>query len=269
VLSVRSRQGIAGASISFASAGVVETIASGADGSFRFTPTHDGNYELVGLSATGFVPQIATPGEGDVRFSATRGVSVSGVELFLDPVREVMATVVDDGGRPVPGAVVRVDGGGGAQVVLATDGAGRCRFAASPGMLVEATSKGRRAFARLEPPMITRGSIVLELVSARSREAPIRGVVLDTEGRPVADVTVVTQAEDQNGSQVKHEASTSLDGRFVFEPLLDGSYVVVARTSGRVPAVARGVRPGTAEVIFASSQAGRFAAPFRVARAES
>jgi RNA polymerase sigma-70 factor (ECF subfamily) len=255
VLSLQSRQGIPEATLSFAGGGAVETTLTDGEGRFRFVPTHEGSFELVGLSAGGFVPQIGSPGEGGVRFAAVRGVTVSGVELFLEPVRELVATVFQDAQRPVPDALVRVDGGGPALAPLTTDSAGQCRFAASNGMLVEASFGGRRAFARVDVPALARGTLRLELGKTVSREAPIRGLVLDADDRPVSDARVTTLA-DLSGGAVAHETSTAPNGRFAFEPLFEGSYLLIARAPGRAPAVVKGVRPGGPDVTLRLSAGG-------------
>ena len=77
---------------------------------------------------------------------------------------------------------------------------------------------------------------------AWSRTFNLNGVVLGGAGRPALGADVRLDLADDRGSQNTYRATTDADGRFTFERLTPGDYVLDARAAtptGGAPAVAR------------------------------
>ena len=73
----------------------------------------------------------------------------------------------------------------------------------------------------------------------------IEGMVVDPQGRPLADVTVVIKTGDQPHPDIG--AVSGDDGSFSFEGLTGGNYVLAAYAESGVPTeVSVSVQPGRA-----------------------
>ena len=71
------------------------------DGTFRLEGVRPGNY-LLWVTADGFLP------EDPPRCEVAAGQVVEGIEVLLVPATELRGRVVDEEGRPLPGAAIRV-----------------------------------------------------------------------------------------------------------------------------------------------------------------
>ncbi|RKG63875.1 hypothetical protein D7V80_29040, partial [Corallococcus sp. CA054B] len=85
--------------------------------------------------------------------------------------------------------------------------------------------------------VVLRGSETVELALRLDMDGQVGGIVVDAEGRPLADVTVEATAkaeEDSNGRGYSPlSATTGPDGRFVLEPLArDWDYELTAAKPG-------------------------------------
>jgi len=236
---------------------------SDADGSFSFhglPPVDDLCIQarkadtLVSASQT-----ILLPEEG-----------VTDLVLFLGPPSTISGTVVDGHGlalkdievwsQPVPGGSL-----GGPHTV--SDIAGRYTLAGlAPGMH-ELTTRKAGSFGGAEGTgtlvELDAGDRITDLILVYDQALTISGHIMDTDGIPVVDATVVAMCI--GGAQ---PAKTDEQGRYQVADLADGIYDLEVMAKGYRDARRNGVRAGADGVDFAMDS-GDFAISGRVLCADT
>jgi protocatechuate 3,4-dioxygenase beta subunit len=167
----------------------------------------------------------------DVRIFTGRETDLG--DLALAPGGRLSGRVVDQEGRPVPGAEATIRSWhhvlghtitpNGPNWTARGDEQGHVRTPALPAgrteLIVTAPGRARRSLDRLVAP----GEAAVDLGDIRlDDERPVTGVVVDQDGRPVAGAKVVVDAD------YDHPATTGADGRFaVRDAAIDASWVHV------------------------------------------
>jgi protocatechuate 3,4-dioxygenase beta subunit len=238
----------------------------------RVTADAQGQYRLAGLK----------PGTYLVRAETDRGASLpqtiavkageqrTNVELELTNRSSIAGAVVDQDGRPVPGAIVT-------WADDATGDAARATSNVTGEFVVDRLRGGSyRASVRAderdtllrfvgEPPMVTLDAQQpraegVQLVVRIDRGA-ISGRVVDAAGEAVADARIDVIAAPRDGAAVFHSwlrlpsAVSAVDGAFSIAGLAEGSYAVRARAPDDREAIAAPVAAGAHDVILQLSPA--------------
>ena len=150
------------------------------------------------------------------------GVTTSDFELSARPWKDTLVRLEDEGGKPVAGVEVQASLAGVTWARPETDSEGGCHIVMAPDIWVILSVKPAGArpiemlFAvRKDGP----ASISLPVVS------PIRGRVLDPDGKPIPDVAVgrwITLGSDESGEMLPFfsgaQAVTDREGRFAIAP---------------------------------------------------
>jgi RNA polymerase sigma factor (sigma-70 family) len=171
--------------------------------------------------------------------------------LVLRAGRSVAGTVLSPTGRPVAGAtiVVLYRHGGGRFARIGTDPAGRFQTGRiiDPAWDEMALTVQAEGFASTLRPITNAAEIPPQVIRLTPRR-PLRGRVVDTQGRPIPGAVVEPTREFGNG-QLDWEAETDADGRFVwFEAPTAGTlYLNVSKPSLR-RALGRRIDTGSREV---------------------
>ncbi len=242
---------VSGAELTFAGAGTIHSVLTGADGRFSFGAPQPGTYGLVSVLADGFQPYAPELGQGSLRYESRPGQRVEGVSIQLMPRTEVVGTVLDAEQRPVSGATIRWLGVGTGEGALAdedpefrSDAQGEFRFAARPGSWLEAEhlehGVGR---VRVDERSLAVGRISLVLRPDGVRaNGTIGGRVRSPTGAPVEGARVLaSRGDDEPGA----ETVTDDEGRFELVDLVGGSHRVEARSPPFAPVWASSVPTGS------------------------
>jgi len=193
---------------------------------------------------------LAVGGEGRgavLAFEASAGVAVRGVVIPLAEAVAYQGVVVSPDNTPVVGVSVRALDGSGAW----TSGPdGSFAFTAADDAILQARhASWAPAFARVDLPVQTSRRLTLRLLGADGAvsELDLAGTVIDTAGAPVDGALVAAVAIGGGRDEAPlWRAVTGADGRFVFEDVPAGRYLVRASDDAHEPAVARDVTPGAA-----------------------
>jgi protocatechuate 3,4-dioxygenase beta subunit len=236
----------------------IRIVARGNGGEFLARSGPDGHYSVRGLSPGSYRLRV----EDDRFVPWSRRVTVAAEQPETQDVplargATLVGRVVDEEGRPIEGALVRVSRSGenilrafmrtmegeGA-VRTGRDGSFRAtRLAPGEGQRLDVSHDEYEARA-LGGLSLTAGATRSGVTVVLRRGLSVRGVVKDEEGRPLAGVEVTlsralslragrrgTQLSLIGpGSQVRRE--TGADGRFEFRGLQAGDYTVSARHPG-------------------------------------
>jgi hypothetical protein len=227
----------------------------------------DGRYQLTGISvlpdglwvARPAAPAAIVPLNGQVRGG------VIDFDVVVDDIGRIEGVVVDAGGRPVEHAVVRLEDSERswmwqqvpAQTWTAADGRFVFEWARVGRNQVFVDVRGSAGVAEASVDVAPNQTATVELVVPTGRGA-IRGVVRDHRGAPVPDAIVTARRWARYYWDSPNEAtgavSTSTDGAFVIEGLLDGKYKVEATRFRGGTAEADRVEPGaTVELRIAAT----------------
>lgn len=211
---------------------LAEPVETGEDGRFR-----------VGGAAAGEVVRIEVRKEGWVE-ATVEGVRVppeEPVTVLLRPAATVAGAVVDERGRPVPGAEIRpafraMAGmpGGGYFRPQPTDERGAFEVTGFP--------PGRTAIEAEAPGYQASAPVTLELAPGERREgveivlaegAAVSGRVLGPDGLPVAGARVAARGDEAFGASWRGASvETGADGRFTLDTLAPGRVVLEATKDG-------------------------------------
>jgi thiol-disulfide isomerase/thioredoxin len=160
---------------------------------------------------------------GDRTVGAGTGATTADFELEAQPWKETRLRLEDAAGRPVEGVEVTCIVGD--RTIWArpkTDAEGRCQIAMAPGMPIGLSARPEGA-----RPIRTYLGVMEDEPAAITLPVlpPIRGRVLDPEGRPVPDVAVgrtIDFGPDGRGQMLSllasDKASTDREGGFVITP---------------------------------------------------
>jgi hypothetical protein len=268
VVSRATGDGVPGAELTFSRGGAAASARAGPDGAFRFEPPAAGRWLLAAVTAPGFLPFAPEWGHSPVHLEARPGVHVRGLAIHLAPAEELEGRVLEAGGRPAPGAEVRLLGAGGEAALVPipdrfTSGPdGRFRFSAPRGAVLEARKAGfapGRASVDLLATLERRVTVTLGPPEAAASEAAVIAgrVVASGSGAPVPDALVVAERGAFEGALVRAQAATGADGSFELRGLAAGQYRVTARAEGRAPRTVRRVAAGTTDVVVELGEGGR------------
>lgn len=173
---------------------------------------------------------VLAPGyrASDRKIDAGTGTASANFELVAEPWHETEIRMQDSSGRPVAGVEINCSVGRSIFERYKTDALGSCRIgmARDLGMKLSAEPKGARPIeAFFNGGKDDPASISLPVLP------PIRGRVIDTEGRPVPNTAVgrwLTFDADGTGEMLRFSdgavALTDRDGNFVIAPKLELSF---------------------------------------------
>jgi hypothetical protein len=165
---------------------------------------------------------VARPGTQ----SAPLRLAISRKNAFV-----IRGTCVDEKGRPVPDAEITVSGGRGDSALVQTDAAGQFQVKElwpADSHQLRATADGHTPFLAEDikgSPGKTHDLGRIRLLSARGR---IKGVVVDSQGKPLAGVEVLNRGYTREPPSVTTEAS----GRFCLDGFQPGPAYVFAVKDG-------------------------------------
>lgn len=208
-----------------------EAVVTDGDGKFKIPALPPGSHTLV-----------ATDGEHAPGRSAPVTVadrSVTGVEITLKDGGVFAGTVVDDAGKPVPYATIRV-GGVGQQVYrvasrqATSDKAGAFEIRGLDRVKLKARAEADAAASKVvDVDLSTEPKVTLKLVL--DVKGIIAGVVVDETGAPVPEVQVNAFPDILGGEAPESlslagmsSAATDGAGKFTIRGLPDGGYRVRA-----------------------------------------
>lgn len=208
------------------------TVTSADDGSFRIDGLSPGRYHLEGLA-----PQLSGYSKTPVLLSV--GETASDVVVELEHSPSVSGRVVESKTRaPCPGGEVTLRDKRNdefAHAPIESDGTVKM-IAVLPGnydVEVQCTdhASGRKKLA----PVIVRDRAIEGLEWEVERGTQLSGVVVDADGKPVANAEVEANPEsyEDGGSG---EARTDARGKFVIKGLGAAKYNLIAKATGATPA---------------------------------
>jgi hypothetical protein len=189
-----------------------------------------GVFRVEGLAAGSWMLRASAPGYGPVLLNEVRVPAQGPLELALSRAGIIEGFVVDAGGRPAPGAEVRVSGGLTEQVVTTGEGGG---FSAEveAGSHTVSARRGDEAGAVDTPVVVAAGGTVRDVRVRLGAGSVLEGrVVALTSKAPVVGATVDVSPAGANGDSGR--AVTDAEGRFSVGGLAPGLYDVVAAATG-------------------------------------
>jgi hypothetical protein len=248
VRSVLTGRPVAGAEISLVGPTGALTGRSTPEGRFELSPPTEGIYEVTLVRADGYAPFSTDLGEAPIELRAARGTMVRGITLWLSPVIEYVAHVVDADDNPVARATVirsHQDRAVAERMVgpLTTDDRGEVRFVAQDGTIVEASHpKAGSGRAHIDESAAISHAITVVLRVEPTSKPPVRitGRVTDPSGVLVPDVRVTAATELNPSTEAAREnlggtAFTDAHGEFSLD-VAPGPYRLIAEDGHLGPA---------------------------------
>jgi RNA polymerase sigma factor (sigma-70 family) len=261
VINWSTGDGVPNAELTFTGELGAVTVHTHDNGSFELAPPAPGGYTLTAIAAQGFLPYAPELLHSNVHVQLQRDRAVRGLTVFLFPALDYHGTVVDDAGKPIAGAHVRMLGTPlGEQAIdrpateWTADGSGAFTFHAADGAVFEAVSGDRRGWAMLDGDVSITRKLVIKCTKAPPRDATISGRVVDEGGKPIADVLVRAdpetrpEAKAQQVARATEFATTGVDGTFELHDLDRDGYALAAEADERAPVVKHGITGGTHDV---------------------
>jgi RNA polymerase sigma factor (sigma-70 family) len=258
VINWSTGDGVPNAELTFTGELGAVTVRTGEGGAFELAPPAPGGYTLTAIAAQGFLPYAPEYLHSSVHVQLAKNRAVRGLTVFLFPALDYHGKVVDDAGKPVAGAHVKLLGTPqGEQAIdrLATewtsDKDGEFVFHAADYAVLEATAGDRRGWGVLDGGVAITKQLVIPIGKAPARDATISGRVVDEHGGPLADVLVRAEPEGQAqrpGARATAFATTATDGTFELRGLDKDAYTLAAEEDEHAPVVQRGVAGGTERV---------------------
>jgi protocatechuate 3,4-dioxygenase beta subunit len=240
--------------------------SSARDGTYELAGLRPGTYKLETRSERGLGPKDG------YRVEVAEGATVQ-KDLVLDDGGTIKGTVVDSDGAPVAGVSINTEAtaammwswGGGdhksddaGAFQIDTLRPGEYRVSARRSWNHELRKPGTTDDAKQGEKTVVRANqtSVVKLV-VESQKGVIKGTVVDTEGKPVADAFVSAARESDAAGSLRTSVQatrwswdekpvlTSVEGTFTVTKLSPGSYTVRAYRKGGGEAVAEHVAVGS------------------------
>ena len=204
---------------------------------------------------------ITVVAKADRYISAERqvvlGTTLAALEFALSLAGEVKGRVIDETGRAVAGAIVRLRYPDRTRLQelgqeigeIATDDYGyfTVPFVERRTPFILDVSAASRPVKSSLPMMLTLESMSGVLITVSGRSQSVRGRVLDSTGQPVSGANVhlrwIGSEAGQQGSsltsvlQANRFTSTGSDGSFMFDGVAEGDVILVARYGNSPPGV--------------------------------
>lgn len=204
---------------------------SDADGRFTISDVVPGRMKLLVEADEGYAES------GEIHLKA--GEDRQDIFVDLSPSGEVAGTVVDDRGRAVDADIELTS--------VFADKPARQTAATEGSFSFDELQEGRY---RLRVEADDHHTEVVDDVVVHSDEStelevrvePVRGlagVVVDSQGEPVADANVTVSK-----NEVRHTTTTTREGRFAWPDLTDGQWEAVANSPRHDPSPPTPLRPG-------------------------
>jgi hypothetical protein len=168
------------------------------------------------------------------------------LDVLLPPAPAIRGTVVDAFGRGVAGARVAACEGESAEAAM-SDRSGRFELPASTTGCVATAEHARFSSAH---PEVVRSEVIIRLATGGA----IDGVAIDARGAPVPSFSVTIESFDpadgeSAGASRAGEARSELRGRFRFDDLPAGTYVIRAGTAEGLTSEAQSVTVPRGKVV--------------------
>lgn len=258
VINWSTGDGVEGADITFTNTAGAVTVRSGKGGAFDLTPEEPGRYVLVTISAPGFLPYAPELLHSGVHVEVVKDRAVRGITVFMFPAVDYTGLVVDDKGKPVAGAKVRLLGTPvGEQMIdkleteWTSDKEGKFTFHAADDAVFVATSGKLRGYGLLDgSAAITHVMRIIVVGNAPARDLKITGRVV-ANNAPVANVLVRAEPGEQDPVHVRSVAfaTTDANGAFTLEDVDDRGYELFAESDGYAQARLAPVMGGAKDVV--------------------
>ncbi|MBT8494926.1 MAG: carboxypeptidase-like regulatory domain-containing protein, partial [Deltaproteobacteria bacterium] len=215
---------VAGAELAFEGQAGLETVSSGADGSFLFTPSGKGRYRLALVSKEGFLPYAPALGRSPIEAVPRPRTLVRGMRVYLSPAIDYRGRVVDADGEPIAAEIRLLGADTGEQVLspirdrFSAGDDGRFGFHAPDGAMLEArTADGRIGRGAIDGKVqVTHELVIVVTSNPGLGAARISGRVIGEDGQPIPGATVTCNAAGTMG--MAFQALTTVrsgdDGRF-------------------------------------------------------
>jgi RNA polymerase sigma factor (sigma-70 family) len=264
VINWSTGDGVDGADITFTSDGGATTVRSRAGGAFELAPTAPGHFILTTASAPGFLPYAPELSHSNVQVEIVKDRAVKGITVFLFPAVDYNGLVIDDKGRPVAGAKVRLLGTPEGEQAIdkletewTSDKDGKFAFHAADNAVFEAVKGNLRGWAMLDGDVALTRQLTIGISNAPARDAKISGRVVDSKQQPIANVLVGANPDDPPGKATVRStsfATTGADGAFVLDDLDRGAYYLRAKIDGFAPTIVPAVQGGTRDLTITMEQ---------------
>jgi len=268
VISAEGGAPVSGAELTFSQAGAASSTRAAPDGTFTFQPPSSGRWLLQAVVAPGFLPFAPEWGHSPVEFLARTGLHVRGIEVHLAPALELTGRVVDEDGKAVAGASVRMLGPLAEAALypvadrFVSDARGEFRFSGPEGALLEARKDGYRpGRAELDWNASVNRRVTIELSVARREQGErgtITGRVVQPGGGPLPGALVSASRMRWSGEgPASAQALSDSDGAFTLLALDPGRYRVTARAEGHASASIARAEPGARDLLLELGPGGR------------
>ena len=262
VINWSTGEGVPNAELTFTGSLGAVTVRSGDGGAFELAPQQPGGFTLTAITATGFLPYAPEYQHSPVHLVLAKDRAVRGVTVFLFPAIDYQGHVVDEAGKPVPGAHVRLVSTVLGEQVLdklatewTTDKEGGFGFHAPDNAVFEATAGNKRGFAEADSHVATTRQMTIKIAAGvPARDATISGKIVDEAGKPIADVLVRADPTAKQKSEIPRStafATTGNDGTFELHELDTGEYAVSAEDEDHAPIAKEHVAGGTHDLTLA------------------
>ncbi len=262
---VRNQQPVPGATIQINGPNQGELAPIRADG--------EGHFEARGLRPGRWMVYASNDREGSFgRIAETiqlaHGQHVE-VTIEIAYAASISGRVVDQTGAPVSGVTVvfkHTESDDQGIATTAIDGAFRAASLTGGGQYRPDVRRNLMADRSLPPvagaqfPLLALADGSSEvtglLLAVQIDHLAIAGKVVDSDGAPVPDARVVASTGDSGRGLQDPADTTTVDGQFSIGELLDGSYILRARSATGVEATLAGIKPGRTDITIVLPAAG-------------